>query len=275
MSDEIRVATLNLRNRQDRWLQRRKLVVAELLDSTPDLVSLQEISLLIGQGRWLRNQINSRLTGSSKQPYHLVQKGKQHYYRGFLEGIGILSKLPILSHDSIDLGYGGRVALRVNVELPSRHTLDFVTTHLHHVAEDIQAREEQVMKLIGWLNERNPVPLQVIAGDFNEIPTGLAIQRMKQKYRSAYEEVWGHDPLATFPTALVSLDQPWAGCLDYIFVSTALDEVLEANIFCSKPAPDDPTLYPSDHVGLLATIKINSRERLLRSADTKPGVQVL
>jgi endonuclease/exonuclease/phosphatase family metal-dependent hydrolase len=252
----ITVATINLRNRHDRWAQRRHLMVAELLDTQPDLISLQEISLPIGQGRWLRNQINSRLSGKSDRPYRLIQKRKQHLPGGYLEGIGILTKFPVLSHDAIGLGYGGRVALRATVELPSREPMDFVVTHLHHVAEDKEARVEQVMAMTGWMNERNPSPLQVIAGDFNEVPDGPAILAMKQIYRSAFVEVQGYDPLATFPTALRSPDVIWAGCLDYIFVSRAVDRVADARIFCRKPADSDPTLYPSDHVGLLVTLEI-------------------
>lgn len=258
---QISVATLNLHNRRDRWLERRNLIVAELVDTQPDLVSLQEINRPIGQGRWLRNQINSRLSGKSGHPYRLIQKRKQHVIHGYFEGIGVLSKLPILSHDALSLGFGGRVALRVNVELSSRESLDFVATHLHHVAEEPEARVDQVMRLIGWLGERNPVPLQVIAGDFNEIPTGPAIQQMRQRYRSAFCEVHGYDPIATYPTVLVSRQDGWAGCLDYVFVSRAVDQVLSARLFCNRSSPQDPTLYPSDHVGLISSLGIRNGPR--------------
>jgi endonuclease/exonuclease/phosphatase family metal-dependent hydrolase len=240
----------------DRWLERRELVVAQLLDAAPDLISLQEVYRPIGQANWLRNQINNRLAAAGRdRPYRLVQKRKHHYWKGYLEGIAILSRLPILSHDAIDLGYEGRVALRANIELPSRETLDFVAVHLHHLTRDREARVEQIMKLTGWLNEQNPVPLRVIGGDFNEVPQGPAILQMKQGYRSAFDEHWGHEPLATFPTRLIEVDSDWAGCLDYIFISPAVEKVLDVKIFCNKPAVHDPTLYPSDHVGLLVTLE--------------------
>ena len=41
----ITVATLNLHGRQHRWRERKRLVVAELVDTLPDLISLQEIRL--------------------------------------------------------------------------------------------------------------------------------------------------------------------------------------------------------------------------------------
>ena len=260
----LKVATINLRNRADRWLKRRHLLVAQLVDAAPDLISLQEVSFPIGQGRWLRNQINVRISGDSKRPYRLIQKRKNHLINGYHEGIGILTRLPVLYHSSLSLGYGGRIALRVNVQLPTRQTVDFVATHLHAVAHDRQARLEQVIKLTGWLHDTRRVPLQIVAGDFNEIPKGLAIEYMKQSFRSVYEVRHGHEPLATFPTALVQPKRPydgapglgWAGCLDYIFISPAVKKVEQAAIFCDQPDEADDTLYPSDHVGLIATLAL-------------------
>lgn len=254
----ITVSTLNLRNRQDRWLERRHLVVSQLLEEAPDLIGLQEIYLPLDQGQWLRNQINNRLSGSADSPYRLIQKRRHHLIHGYFDAVGVLTKLPVISHDSQALGYGGRVALRLNVALSSGHTLDFVTTHLHHVAHAHEARQEQVLALMGWLQDVGRVRLQVIVGDFNEVPDGPAIAQMKQAYRSAYASAHGHEPLATFPTALVNAEDGWAGCLDYIFMSSGI-EVQEARICCQRAAAEDDTLYPSDHVGLLAVLEIRRR----------------
>jgi endonuclease/exonuclease/phosphatase family metal-dependent hydrolase len=110
------------------------------------------------------------------------------------------------------------------------------------------------MKLTGWLNNRQRTLHQIVVGDFNETPTGLAIEQMRHGYRSAFCEVHGYDPLATFPTALIQPLSDWSGCLDYIFLSPSVGPVQNAHIFCDKPDPTDDTLYPSDHVGLLAEI---------------------
>lgn len=251
------VATINLRLALDRWRERRNLLVAQLVDAAPDLISLQEIAMPIGQAVWLCSQINNRLTGTSKRPYALRQKRKAHLVKGYYEGVGVLSKLPILYSDSVSLGYGGRVALRVNVELPNRQPLDFVAVHLHHVAGERQARLEQVMKLTGWLNGRRRIPRQIVAGDFNDTPDSPAITYMRQGFRSAFVEKYGRDPLATFPTALQA-NAEWAACLDYIFLSPGAGTVRQARLFCHQPAADDPTLYPSDHVGLLVEVQDGS-----------------
>lgn len=255
------VATINLHNRSDRWLARRHLLVGQLMDAQPDIVALQEIGLAVGQASWLARQINIRLTGDSRRPYRVVQ-ARRAGLRHRLEAVGVMTRLPIIYHDVLPLGFDGRVAIRVNVELPAgaagsrRQSLDFVSVHLHHVAADREARLDQVMALVGWLNDKRRVPLQVIAGDFNELPNGPAITFMRQSYRSAYAEFKGRDPLATFPTSLVREPLDWAGCLDYVFVSPAVYKVTGAAIFLDRPAPDDDTLYPSDHVGLIIGLEV-------------------
>ena len=255
MTIPVTVATINLHNRADRWKERRHLLVEQIIEATPDLVSLQEIHLPIRQGKWVCKQLNYRLSGSEKVPYRLIQKRYQHLINGTFEAVGVLSRLPVLYHESIGLGHGGRVALRVHVKLPSHKTMDFVATRLHHVPFEKEAREEQAMRLLGWLSSHKRVPIQVIAGDLNETPDGPAIAYIKQSFRSAYEQRFGRDPLATYPTYLVAGDSP-AACLDYIFCSAAVDRVTAATLFCNVADREDETLYPSDHVGLVATLEV-------------------
>ena len=255
MTTQVTVATINLHGRADRWNERRHLLVEQFIKVAPDLVSLQEIHLPSRQGKWVCKQVNYRLSGSDKGPYKLIQKRYKHLINGAFEGIGVLCRLPVLYYESIGLGHRGRVALRVHVELPSHKTMDFVSTHLHHVVYEKEAREEQAMKLIGWLNSHKQVPIQVIAGDLNETPDGPAVVYIKQSFQSAYEKQHGRDPLATYPTILVATDAP-AVCLDYIFFSNAVHKVTDAALFCNKPDREDDTLYPSDHVGLVATLEV-------------------
>lgn len=254
-------ATINLRGRSNRWLARRHLIVGQLLDQLPDLVALQEIDLSIGQALWLVRQVNIRTSGDGRRPYKLVQ-ARRSGLRHWNEGVGIMSRLPIIYHDSKELGADGRVAIRANLELPAgaagtrRQSLDFVSVQLHHGAGAIEARAEQAMSLVGWLNEKRRVPLQVICGDFNEPPGGPSIAFMRQSYRSAYAEARGRDPLATYPSNLVQPQPVASRCLDYVFLSPAVYRVTNASIFGDKAAPDDDTLYPSEHVGLLIGLEV-------------------
>jgi endonuclease/exonuclease/phosphatase family metal-dependent hydrolase len=255
METRVTVATINLHGRKDRWLERRHLLVSQLMESAADLISLQEIYPPIRQAAWLCKQINVRLSGSDSEPYSVVQKRFQHV-NGFTGGVGVLCRLPVLYHESLNLGNGGRVALRVHVELPSHQTMDFVSTQLHHVPYEKEARQDQAMKLMSWLHGHKRVPIQVVAGDMNESPEGLAITHIKQSFRSAFESVFGREALATYPTVLIGKGVDRALCRDYIFVSPAVHKVVKVGIFCDESASDDNTLYPSSHVGLLATLQV-------------------
>ena len=253
----LKAATLNLHGRKDRWLERRQLIVAEIIDLQPDIIGLQEVYRPIGQARWLKNQVNSRISGRTEGIYRLFQRRRRQLIGGYFEGIAVLCKLPVISSDSLDLGSSGCLALRVNVELPTRETLDFVTLQLDKDAARVETRLEQVLKLQGWLYGRNLTLAQVIAGDFRTTPMGLAIDQMKQNYRSLFEEFRGHELIATYPTALGEGREELSHCFDYIFASASIGEVIKANLFCHRPASVDPVLYPSSHVGLLAEISVD------------------
>lgn len=252
---QVTVATINVRSHADRWRERRNLLVMQLMDAAPELISLQELHMPTQQGRWLCRQMNVRLTGSEKRPYTLIQRRKRHLINGYHDGIGVLTRLPVLYEDSLGLGYGGHVALRVHVQLPSHQTMDFVSTQLHQVAVDKEARLEQAMQLTGWMRRYKHVPLQVIAGDLGEKPHGRGVQFIKQSFRSAYEEKHDHEPLATVPTALVR-DATEAACHDYILISKGVRRATAVGIFCDQPDKEDSTLYPSEHVGLIATLEV-------------------
>lgn len=246
--------TLNLHNVRDRWLKRRHLIVAGLLDQQPDLIALQEVNFASNQGAWLNNQLNARL---GRRTYHLAQQKRKGPLSGFLDGVAILSKFPIILAEGLDLGYDGRVALLINVELPNGHTVDFVSVRLTTGQGLPDIRYEQVMRLTGWLRVEGRSEQQIVAGDFNDGPTSEAVRRMKQSMHSVFQLVHGRDPLATFPTALARRQNDWTGCLDYIFVSGHW-RVEKAELFGRRHHPDDDTLYMSDHVGLLAGVTMRT-----------------
>ena len=99
---------------------------------------------------------------------------------------------------------------------------------------------------------------------------------MRQTFASAYQARHGREPDFTCPTPLISGGRVrrmatrgllrlfpikpsdlWHGSLDYIFVSPDV-RVVECDVFLDRPSPNDPTLYASDHLGLVATLEIPS-----------------
>ena len=245
---ELLVATLNLRNIADRWPERISLLLADMAALQPDVIGLQECVFAVQQDRILG------AAGEGRYESRRGWAGRPEY------GNALLGKAPIQPGDGerLDLGRN-RSALRVPVTAPSGIGFDFVVTHLHHLVPDESAREEQAQALAAWLADVEG-PL-VVVGDFNAEPAEPAYSVMREAgFRSAYAEANGAEPALTWPSGIQApgMDTDGEpGCLDYIWVRGPIT-VAECSLAFDRPAVDDPTLYPSDHLGLKARIRVGA-----------------
>jgi endonuclease/exonuclease/phosphatase family metal-dependent hydrolase len=124
---------------------------------------------------------------------------------------------------------------------------------------DANERDRQTAALVEWL-DGGPATDGVIAmGDFNAHPAEPAYTRMTAAgFRSASVEANGAEPDVTGPTGLQAPAMDTDGdprCLDYIWVRGPI-RVTEARLAFDRPDVTDPTLYPSDHVGVAARLEI-------------------
>jgi len=246
--NSLLVATLNLRNIADRWPERIPLLIADMAALQPDLIGLQECVFAVGQ---------DRLLGAAGEGHYASRQG----WAGRPEyGNAVLGREPLRlgEGERHDLGLS-RSAVRVAVSMPVGATLDFVATHLHHLVPDESTREGQARDLAGWLATRTS-PL-VVVGDFNAEPVEPAYRVMTEAgFRSAHLEANGEEPAVTWPSGIqapgMDVDgEP--GCLDYIWVRGAIT-VDSCRLAFDRPAVADPTLYPSDHFGLSAHIRLGA-----------------
>lgn len=249
---QLSILTFNLHNIYDRWLGRRELIVRGLMERMPDVILFQEVNVANAQARWLVNQLNLR---SQTRLYSMCQAPQRQFVLGYFDGLAILSKYPILYKEVLKLP-DNRVALLANIELSNGTSVDIITSHLTPGEYVPDIRYEQVMQLTGWLSVSGRAPYQIIGGDLNDVPESRAVQRMKQRYVSVWESIHGREPLATFPTALGDYDSDWTGCLDYIFTTSNVTPI-DISLFGDKIHAEDPTLFMSDHVGLLAGVLLN------------------
>jgi endonuclease/exonuclease/phosphatase family metal-dependent hydrolase len=244
----LSVATLNLRNIADRWPERIPLLLADMAALQPDLIGLQECVFAVQQDRILG------AAGEDRYETRRGWAGRPEY------GNAVLGKAPLAlaEGERLDLGRN-RSALRVPVSLPDGGSLHYLVTHLHHLVPDEAVREEQAIQLVEWLRP-DPQPL-VVVGDFNAEPVEPAYRVMEEAgFRSAYAEANGDEPAVTWPSGIqapgIDTDgEP--GCLDYIWVRGSIT-VEHAALAFDRPAADDPTLYPSDHLGLRAQIRVGA-----------------
>lgn len=249
--ESLLVATLNILNLQDRWEERLPLLLADMAALRPDLIGLQEVVYPMQQDRLLG------AAGDRRYEAYRGWAGRPEYGNSLLVRSGLAAAHdPAL--DRIDLGHR-RAAHRVGVTLPGGQRLGVAVTHLHHVPADAAVRLAQVERLLPWLDASPAHDALVVAGDFNARPDEPAYARMVAAgFRSAHASVHGAEPPVTWPSGLVApaMDTDGdPGCLDYIWVRGAVT-VEEARLAFDRPAVGDPTLFPSDHVAVVARLAV-------------------
>jgi len=246
--DRLHVATLNIRNLADRWFERLPLLLADMATLQPDLLGLQEVVYVMQQ---------DRLIGAAGEGrYDAVRgwAGRPEYGNSLL----VREPLTASATDRLDLGLS-RSALRSVVALSGGASVLVVVTHLHHLGPDAVERDEQTATLLAWLEEAQKADATIVMGDFNADPDEPAPTRLRAAgFRSAYAEANGAEPAVTWPSGLVAPAMDTDGdpaCLDYIWLRGAI-RVESARLVFDRPAPEDPTLYPSDHLGIAAQLEI-------------------
>lgn len=259
---ELTLATLNLLNhRHGRWDERAPLVVRDVLEIRPDVFAVQEVDASTDRAAALAGIVNRRLNHGEYEAHSFFNPNRKS-----IKSLAILSRLPVVEHEGLDYLVRNDIAQRVRVRLPDGARLDVYNTHLLYAPsrEGASVRREQVQRLLAWIerHERD-VPVAVL-GDFNALPGGGTIALMRGRFRSALDAVHGREPDRTWwaplehprpelPPGFRSELEP--GTVDYIFLGPGV-EVLDARVAFDRPDPHDRTLYPSDHFGLVARVRV-------------------
>ena len=246
--DRLHVATLNILNLADRWPERLPLILADMAALQPDLLGLQEVVYVMHQ---------DRLIGAAGEGHYGAVRG----WAGRPEyGNSLLVREPLVARavERLDLGLG-RAAHRSIVALPGGATILVVVTHLHHTVDGAAERDGQAATMLEWLTAAPPADATIAMGDFNADPSEPTVARMLAAgFRSAYAEANGSDPAVTWPSGLQAPAMDTDGdpdCLDYIWIRGAA-RVIDARLVFDRPHVEDPTLYPSDHLGIAAHLEI-------------------
>ena len=245
----LRIATLNLEQNHKCWDLRRELIAAQLGELNPDMLALNEIHIPTQTGRWLQRAAVERM----RQKYTLLQQSKVGEDSP-TQAEGLLTRAPVLETANLDYRSHNCVAQVARFEIQGR-LLDVYVTHLIAARVEDSARQYQVEQLLEWVGTRDDADFSVVCGDFNATPDQPSVRLMLGVFR----------PTQTRPTAFTPLQEPggkpthpeWERfdrCIDYIWVSPEIK--IQATGLCfNKPAPDNPTLWPSDHVGVWADLE--------------------
>jgi endonuclease/exonuclease/phosphatase family metal-dependent hydrolase len=256
------VATLNLLDDLRYWDRRAPLVLAEFERLQPDLIALQEVSLPLDQARWLSDELGG---------YEVLMCPKSGRRSG-REALSVLSRLPVVAHDTYEYGLQNRVAQRAVVQTEGKF-LAFSNTHLHFDPFQDVTRAALASRLLHWLPDDVPT---VLCGDMNAEPGYRSMRALRGRFRSAHVAANGSEPAWTCPTplhrgpgarnamrrfiivmagpVLLRKKELWRGTIDYIFVDPEI-EVMSCEVAFGRPDPNDERVYPSDHLGLVARLQ--------------------
>jgi endonuclease/exonuclease/phosphatase family metal-dependent hydrolase len=246
----IRVATLNLELDHKYWEQRRELIVRQLADVRPDMWALNEVHIPSQTGRWLQRQAVERL--SSK--YALVQQSKAGS-ESRSDGEALLTRYSLNETANLDYQSYNCVALMARCEIEGR-LVDVYVTHLIAARVPDSARQYQVSQLLQWIRRRNDADHTIVCGDFNAASDQPSIRLMLEAFRPTQSQPTAFTPLRESGGEPTHPDWPrFDRCIDYIWVSKSV-KVAASGLCFNKPAPDNPDLWPSDHVGVWADLEL-------------------
>ena len=270
------LVTINILNDLTYWQSRRVLLVEQLSELDPDLIAMQEVSLHgeSSNAHWLSEQLNQLIENPEKTTPYQVSLCKRTGPIAKNEGLAILSRLPVKHSESLDLLSQNRVAQVMSFRVGDNELI-LVNGHFFWQPGVSDSRQKQIELLLDFLDTQPVDQPVVVCGDFNGIPGTPAIERMRQYFDSAHTFVNKHEPEYTCPTPLPQSkrvrirnlimwllqmrpnpNSRWRGTLDYIFVDPRL-QTLDCKVVLNVPASENHQIFPSDHFGLWAEIKVN------------------
>src|ERR1051325_5450396 len=246
----FRVVTLKLEQDHKRWAARRPLIIDELARLAPDLIAFNEVCVPLQSARDIRAPSAER-TG---QDYTLVQQTKVNSLSK-IEGEALLTRFPLIETGKLDYQTRDMVALVTRI-LIQDVPVDVYVTHLFMSCGDDSLRLFQVQQLLAWMDSRGDVAATIVCCDFNAgldaASTVLIATRLRptQTAPTAFTPLAGRDDKVSHPY-WPRMDR----CIDYIWISEGI-EILASQVCFNRPSAEDPSLWPSDHAGVWADLRI-------------------
>jgi endonuclease/exonuclease/phosphatase family metal-dependent hydrolase len=229
----VKVMTYNLHNGfnsgGDLDMEALALVIEE---NGPDIIALQEIS----RG-WL-------ISGRVDMLEWLSQRLDMPYISGPTEGqlwgSAILSRFPVVASFNYELPprdlFIRRGYLVTKIDIGNGEYLTVIATHLHHLSEDFEIRQQQVpVILTTWNNAK----MTVIAGDLNAEPDSPEIKMFREA--GLIDVMSGSIPPEGYTYHSADLYQR----IDYIWITPDL-KAENAGVFQSTASDHLPVIVEID-----------------------------
>ncbi len=246
----FRAVTLNMEQDHKRWDVRRELIVAQLGVLKPDMIALNEVCIPRQTARWLQKVARENFGIE----YALVQQTRTNSLSE-VDGEALLTRFPVVETGNLEYRTHDTVALVARVRV-GEQVADIYVTHLYRSVGNDSLRLFQVQQLLGWIDRRDDVPMQIVCGDFNATMDMPSASLMASRLRPTQSEPTAFTPLAGTDGGVSHPEWPRMDrCIDYIWVSPAI-EVVASGVCFNQPSAADGTLWPSDHAGVWADLSI-------------------
>jgi endonuclease/exonuclease/phosphatase family metal-dependent hydrolase len=244
----FRIATLNMEQDHKRWDDRRSLIISEMGRLKPDIFCMNEVCIPRQTGRWLQ-QVGGEAAGHR---YSLVQLSRPAE-KFLADGEGILTHFPIIETANLDYRIHDGVAQVARLDVDGR-LVDVYVTHLYRSIGEDSERIIQVQRLLEWVSSRNDADVSIVCGDFNATLDMPSAKLMRSVFVPSQTDVTAFTPLEGVEGDVSHPDwRRFDRCIDFIWVAGQA-KVVESGVCFAEAAPDDPTLYPSDHTGVWADL---------------------
>jgi endonuclease/exonuclease/phosphatase family metal-dependent hydrolase len=226
------------------------LIAAQLKDLRPDFWALNEIHVPTQTGGWLQR----RTTAILGSKFALLQQSKVNE-DSRTQAEGMLTAYPVIETANLDYRSHNCIALVARFGIAGK-VLDVYVTRLiaAHVVDE--ARQDQVRRLLEWIDTRADADGVIACGDFNASPDQPSIRLMAARYRPTQAQRTAFTPLREPGGAPTHPEWPrFDRCIDYIWVSESI-KIHASGLCFNQPAVDNPDLWPSDHIGVWADLEL-------------------
>ena len=247
---KLRIATLNMEQDHKRWDLRRHLIVEQLAAIDPDLFAMNEVCVPLQTARWIQKTMREQ----HGRNYALVQQTRTNGLSS-IEAEALLTRLPIVETGNLDFRTRDIVALVARV-LVGEMPVDVYVTHLFMSRGEESLRVYQANQLLDWIDSRDDVMARIVCGDFNATLDKPSATLMTTRFNPTQTAPTAFTPLADRDGSVSHPTWPRMDrCIDYIWVTGPI-EVVTSEVCFDRGHPEDPALYPSDHAGVWADLRI-------------------
>ncbi len=291
--DRVECAVLTLNIFHDlptyRHLDRRlQLIAGEIAAHRPGVAAIQELMRAGGcgdLGTRLRDSVNQICGGEFYRLDYAVADGAGEGEFYFDEGVALLSRtepdgpaesLKYRAQVDLAIDVGGqryrlpdhRVAMRRRFKLSNGAKLEVYVTHLTDRAElfeDLPARTAQARELVRWASSgSDPQTTVIVAGDLNDLPDSETVASLTRAgfvdlycaYGAGLGYTNDHNDIDLCAEAGTHNQR-----IDYLLMRAgrgSAAEVVRVGLCADRPQRlgDGGWLWPSDHIGVIATLRL-------------------